>query len=285
MIASAACDAHVHVIGPQPLYPMQPERAYTPEDAPRSALVAHLQTLKMGRVVVVQPSFYGVDNRCTMQAVSELNASNADSARAVVVLPEAITETELARLHAAGARGVRINLDSGGHGGKDDLAAHVRELAARVAPFGWHLQVLAQIPALTALLSTLSQLPIPVVLDHFASVNDAALDSADAGAIVRLVGSGHAYVKLSAPYRLPAPLAASARALAQANPQRILWGSDWPHTQREPMRARLEVSRFQTVDAAANLRTLAETLGDTAAVQAMLVTNPARLYGFAPAKA
>ena len=277
---SQACDTHVHVIGPQSRFAMQAARVYTPRDAPRPLLDKHLQALQLGRVVVVQPSFYGFDNSCTLHAVAELNATNPDSARAVVVVPEEIDEAGLAQLHAGGVRGVRINLDSGGHGGEHDTAAHLHALAARIAPFGWHVQVLAQAAALLPLLPTLAQLPVRVVLDHFAGISDTSLASPDAQTILALVASGQAYVKLSAPYRLPGALAATARAFARANPERILWGSDWPHTQREPGRARLEVSRFQIVDSASNLRELCECIDDAAFIKPMLVANPARLYGF-----
>jgi predicted TIM-barrel fold metal-dependent hydrolase len=133
---------------------------------------------------------------------------------------------------------------------------------------------------LLPLLPTLAQLPVPVVLDHFAGISDVSMASPDAQAILALVASGQAYVKLSAPYRSAAPLAATARALARANPARILWGSDWPHTQREPGRDRLEVSRFQSVDAGRNLRETCDWIDDVAFIEQMLVTNPVRLYGF-----
>ena len=284
------CDTHVHVIGPHAQFALDPARRYTPSEAPRTALEAHLQAVGANRVVIVQPSFYGADNRCTLHAVAQLNAGGAGAAvqaRAVAVVAADITEAELAQLHGAGVRGLRLNLPSGGHGvAAHDAPRHLSELAARIAPFGWHVQVFGAAPQLAALAPTFARLPVPVVLDHFGLLHAGELTGAVGRALVDLVGNGRVYVKLSAPHRASVlggdypDLATVAQAFARANPERLLWGSDWPHTHADPTKSAVDISVCRQIDAAHHLALMRGWVDGDNVMRQALIDNPARLYGF-----
>lgn len=280
---SAECDCHVHVIGGDTDYPMLPDRAYTPPAASLSALRRHLDTLGLGRVVLVQPSIYGTDNRCLLDALSELG----ECARGVAVVDASITDDELAALDAAGVRGVRVNLESTG---ADDVAAAsdvLRTLAARIATYRWHIQIYASSRVVAALADVIATLPIHVVLDHFATIPaQPGIGHPHFAAVEALVRSGRAYVKLSAAYRVSAhsprhaDVAPLARALIEANDERVLWGSDWPHTNRLPGAKPLDVSPFRAIDDMALLEEAhAWSTSDTVRHK-LFVANPARLYRF-----
>ena len=284
------CDTHVHVIGPHAQFALDSARRYTPSEAPRALLEGHLQTVGANRVVIVQPSFYGTDNRCTLHAVAQLNAGGAGSAvqaRAVAVVAADITDAELAQLHGAGVRGLRLNVHSGGHGvAAQNTPRHISELAARIAPFGWHVQVFAAAEQLAELAPTFARLPVPVVLDHFGLLHASELNGAVGRAQVDLVGSGRAYVKLSAPHRASVlggdypDLAAVAQAFARANPERLLWGSDWPHTHADLTKSASEISPCRSMDAAHHLALLRGWVDDDRVMRQTLIDNPAQLYGF-----
>ncbi len=218
----------------------------------------------------MQPSPYGTDNACILDAVEKLGKQ----ARAVAVIPTTgIQDSTLWKMHRGGVRGVRINLQTAG---VQDAAVAQRLLddaAARVADQGWHVQTFASLRLLRRL--ELKKLKATLVIDHFGLPRD----QDDCDHLVSLLRGGRVYVKLSAANRLavdPAPLA---RALAAANPERCLWGSDWPHPfsgARKPA----EVQPFDRVDDAEALARLRGWLGDEALFRKILVDNPARLYDF-----
>lgn len=276
---AGACDCHTHVVGDPQAWPMVADRHYTAGPAPAAALAAHLRACGLQRAVIVQPSFYGTDNGCLLEALDELQGAG----RGVAVLDPGVDDATLAGLHARGVRGLRLNMESGGIRDPRAVEAGLRAWAGRLAPLGWHLQVFAT-PATTGpLAGLLADLPVPVVLDHFALV--ASLDDPMAAPLLALVRGGQAYVKLSAAYRIApawprADVSAVARAFLEVNPARVLWGSDWPHTNREPGKGPLETSRYRDI-ASADLRdTIARWLPTPALRQQVLVDNPARLYGF-----
>jgi predicted TIM-barrel fold metal-dependent hydrolase len=281
-LPAGACDCHVHVVGDAQAWPMVPDRHYTPGPASVGALQEHLHRLGLQRAVIVQPSFYGTDNGCMLEALDRLQGAG----RGVAVVDEAITPAALQDLHARGIRGLRVNVESAGIRDPRAVEAALRCWADRIAPLGWHLQVYAAPAVLAALADLLAALPVPVVLDHFAMIPAGTPpDDPTATRLLGLVGSGRTYVKLSAPYRVAAEGPASnvdalAQAFLAAHPLRVLWGSDWPHTHREPGRTALEVSRYRDIPSA-SLRDAIERWLPTAALrQHVLVDNPARLYGF-----
>jgi predicted TIM-barrel fold metal-dependent hydrolase len=277
----------VHVFGPADRYPFAASRTYKPGDASVEDLQAHQAALRLDRVVIVQPSPYGADNACTVDGLLRLG----DQSRGVAVIDPATTEAELWRMHAAGVRGVRVNLETSSQSDPAIAAAELRGAAARVAPLGWHVQVFTNLGVVQALHDMLLTLPVTVVLDHFAGAK-AALSTGQPGfgSLLSLVRQGRAYVKLSAPQRSSAlenvtdvlPLA---RALAEANPERLVWGSDWPHPGAWPNRPRHpdELESFHPIDDGHALNRLASWFPEAGLRRLILSENPARLYDFPPA--
>ena len=227
-----ACDCHAHVCGPQSRYPYAPDRLYTPEDASPADYRRLLDSLGMERGVLVQPSIYGADNRALLDAL----ATDRERLRGVAVVPYDIHARELEPLHQAGVRGVRINIvdlkDGKGVLPLDDL----RRLAVKVKPFGWHVEFLMHVDEFPELDRQLADFPVDVVFGHLGYVNTKQTP-AERGfqALLRLVKDGKAWVKLTAPYRLTpsampyADTDVFAKALVDAAPERLLWGTDWPH--------------------------------------------------------
>ena len=264
-----SCDCHVHVFGPAARYPFSSDRAYTPPSASLEQLVALHDSLDLERVVIVQPSPYGTDNSCTLDAAKRLGRC----ARAVVVVDE---KSDLEEMHRAGARGIRVNLYTAG---ENDPAAALRSLheaVERARPLGWHVQVFTTMALIEKLESAMQDFAVPLVVDHFGLPQDRKIDP-----LLRLVRRGKAYVKLSATHRFPADPAPIARALAEANPERLLWGSDWPHPGgAHGVRNRDAIQPFDAIDDRAALDRLAAWFPDANLRRKILVDNPARLYDF-----
>ncbi|MGN6661822.1 MAG: amidohydrolase family protein [Achromobacter mucicolens] len=285
-LAAGACDCHVHVVASQADYPMLADRPYTPGPASADALRAHLQRLGLAHAVIVQPSIYGADNRLLVDSLLALDGA----ARGVAVVDDDVADAELSRLHDAGVRGLRVNLESTGASDAATVSRALSAWAGRLAGQGWHLQVYASLDAIAAAAPALARLPVPVVLDHFAMIPAALpLDDPRVRQVLALVGDGAAYVKLSASYRISASpddteaatrVTALARALIACNPERALWASDWPHTNREPGKGRTEVSAYRDIPPERLLREIAAWLPDAALRRQVLAANPAALYGF-----
>jgi len=230
-VPRGACDCHTHVFGPVEKFPFSSKRLYTPGDASINDLEALHRTLHIDRVVVVHPSPYGADNACTVDAVRRLG----DRARGVAVINDKTSDAELDDMHKAGIRGVRVNLESYGESDPEVAGLYLMQAAERVAPLGWHVQTYTNLGVLAALHDTILALPTTLVIDHFGRPQ-AARGTAQPGfeQLLALLRSGKVYVKISAPYRISlephypdaAPIA---RAMIGANPDRIVWGSDWPH--------------------------------------------------------
>ncbi len=300
-LPAGACDCHTHVFGDPALYPYAAGRQYTPGLATVDHLAEHQCTLGLQRVVVVQPSPYGSDNRCTVDALRMLGAHRA---RGVAVIDDGTTDDELALMHTAGMRGVRVNLETHGIGDAAEARRQLLRASDRVALLGWHLQLYTRPAVLAALAPTIRDLPNDVVLDHFGGIRaESGIDQPQLDPLRDLLAGGRLWIKLSAPQRISATpddaaTAALARALVAARPDRMLWGSDWPHPGAHPGRPRdpAVVEPFHPIDdghALARLRRW--TAGDDGAsdadtdtdaagnarLRAILVDNPARLYDFA----
>jgi predicted TIM-barrel fold metal-dependent hydrolase len=285
-VIAGACDCHAHVFGPYDRFPLAADRPYTPPEASLDDLRAMHGALGVERVVIVAASPYGADNAALVDAVARLG----DDGRGVVALDPGDADADLDAMHAAGVRGVRINLASVGAADPDAADAALRATATRVAPRGWHVDLHGGLDVIAALRGTIAAAPAPTVIDHFGLADPAAGPGQPGfAALCELAAADHAYVKLSAPERLGsepdgAGVAALARALLDAAPERMLWASDWPHTGGGPhgggARDPSAVEPFREIDDARALARLDEWTRDEAEARRVLVDNPARLYGF-----
>jgi len=283
-VPAGACDCHVHVFGTAAEFPFTASRGYTPPPANAAELMALLETLHLSRVVIVQPSVYGSDNSCTLDGMRRLGKR----ARGVAVIDEATTDAALDEMHKAGIRGVRVNLETAGETDPDAARRNLAAAAARVAPLGWHVQVYTRLSVIARLSDDVMRLPLPIVFDHFGGAQAAGgTDQPGFAELLALVGAGHAYVKVSAAYRssekAPAydDMAPLARALIAVNPERILWGTDWPHPHAAaPAAAPDAIAPFYAIDDGLALNQLPLWTPDAAIRRKILVDNPARLYTF-----
>ena len=273
-------DTHVHIIGSQIDYPMLPERRYTPSQATVDSLQTHLQHLGLDRAVIIQPSIYGLDNRCTLDALEALQ----NKARAVLVLPENVSDAELNAFDVQGARGIRLNIESTGNFSAADLAMQLQFWGARLVDIGWHIQVYAPMTWIAQCVEVIAKLPVPVVLDHFALWTEVACASDEARALLDLFATGKIYIKLSASYRLPIDCPSELTVLVHRflflRPDRLLWGSDWPHTNREAGKLPTEVSQFRSISLEGMLDERRIWLEGSNWQQQVLVDNPSQLYRF-----
>ncbi len=265
---AGACDTHAHVFAPAGVYPYAARRPYTP--APDTGLEAYrrmLGAIGFARGVLVHSNIYGPDNRATTDAL----AAMAGSFRGIALVRPEIDDRALAALAAVGMRGIRINLEFPGEVGLDDLEA----MAPRLAGLGWHVQMLTSVARLPAIAARLKALPIDVVVDHMGlPQGDDDLAGPGSRALLELLGTGRVWVKLSAPYyadREPGyPFASrAARRLWQACPERMLFGTNWPHPHADPV-----------PDEGALVDWIAAVVDSATGLRQVLVDNPSRLYGF-----
>lgn len=281
-----ACDCHVHVFWPRALYPVAEDRVFAPGVASVEDLVHMHTAIGIDRVVLVQASTHGDDNRGVLHAAKALNDMGRP-ARVVAVLPSGTTVRELEQLHAAGVRGLRVNLQSYGETDRSVAASRLQTAAAMAAEVGWHVQTYTNLGVIAELKDVIASLPVPLVVDHFA-LADPAAGSTQPGwsALLDLVADRNVWVKLSAPYRLVRDLdgkdgRAMARSFIDANADRMLWGTDWPHTGPWPglPRDRDGEEPFHPIDDGAML-SMFERWTSAEERQKIFVSNPARLYGF-----
>jgi predicted TIM-barrel fold metal-dependent hydrolase len=282
-VPERACDCHVHVFGDPSQFPFAASRTYTPESASVAELLAIHRALHISRVVFVQPSVYGTDNTCTLDAMKHYGSG----ARGIVVLPSAIRSTTLDNMEHAGIRGVRINLGTAGDANLDDARHRLKSAIQQIRGRKWHVQVYAALPVIAALRDIVLASPVPVVFDHFGGAQGAAgVQQPGFDELLQFVGSGKGYVKISGAYRasISAPdysdAAPLARALITANPHRILWGSDWPHPDTHSGREASDVSPLLRIDDGHLLNLLATWVPDADLRNTILVDNPATLYAF-----
>ena len=273
VLPARACDSHAHVLGPRTRYPFSTQRVYTPADCVADAYQRMLTTCGIGRAVLVQPSVYGDDNALLVDTLM----TDPQRLRGVAVISAAVTDVELERLHAAGVRGARVNL----------VDRHSREarlpmmelsaLAARIAPLGWHLELLVHVDEIADQLAELGSLAVPIVFGHFGYLSHGrGADNPGFRALLALARSGRAWVKMTGPYRLSAqalPYAACdelAAALREVALDRLVWGTDWPHV----------MLRGAMPNDADLVDLLTRWLPDPDERRRVLVDNPQALYDF-----
>ncbi len=264
-----ACDCHMHFFDSR--YPLAPKARREEHDATVSDYREVQHRLGLERVVVVQPTAYGRDNRCTLAAIEELG----QCARGIAVIDESITDQAIESLHRAGIRGVRFRMLEPPELPWELLPA----MASRIAPFGWHIQFQMDGRDLQERTAMLSALPCPVVIEHIGKfLEPVPVSHPGFQALLRLVDGGRCWVKLSGAYMMSksgpplyADIGELAKALVRHAPQRLVWASNWPH----PIAARVGVP-----DDAMLLDLLLDWAPDERVRNAILADNPARLYGF-----
>jgi predicted TIM-barrel fold metal-dependent hydrolase len=267
-------DTHVHVF--EPGYALSPVRGYNPPYSTLADLTRLHATLGIDRVVFTQPSVYGIDNSAILEAMTALNRDTPNRALAIVALAMDVSEKRLAALDASGARGVRLNFDN--KGGMPIEIAQIPELAARIRPFGWHIEFLFPGEDIVELMPVFTALAVPMSIAHFAYQPAAAgVGAAGFRALVELARRGNTWIKISGANRVSAtdlppyddvkPLA---RALIAAAPERIMWGTDWPH----PNKYVANPNDGDLVDA------FGDWVSDDAMRRKIMVDTPAAFYRF-----
>jgi predicted TIM-barrel fold metal-dependent hydrolase len=284
-VPAGACDTHTHVFGDPQRFPFATARAYTPEQASIAEMRDLHTALHTERVVIVHPSVYGTDNSCTLDGMKQLGSI----VRGIAVIDEKTPESALDEMDRAGMRGIRVNLETTGQSDPAVARQRFQEAVDRIKRRSkWHIQVYTRLSVIEAIKDQVAAAPMPVVFDHFGGAQ-AALGVNQPGfdTLLNLVRSGKAYVKISAPYRSStkppdyADVAPLAKALIGANPQHILWGSDWPHP-ASPVAHRpvTEVTPLWQVDDGRIFNQLPLWAPDERVRKIILVENPAKLYGF-----
>lgn len=282
-----ACDCHTHIFADPREFPFAPGRRYTPSTADDRQLARHLHALGLGRVVVVQPSVYGFDNGATLHAIAALGPAVARGVAAIEI--DRISDAELDRLTAGGMRGVRLNLETDGTTSVAEARRLLESAARRVQGRGWHLQVHARLALFAELSPAFASLEVPLVLDHYAGTHaSTSPEHPDFRQLLAAMRSGAVYVKLSAGHLCGitdsdfARLAPLTHALIAERADRLVWGSDWPHPVPAPLAgASVEsITPLQQVDDRGSLALLRACAPDAGTLEQILVSNPARLYGF-----
>jgi 2-pyrone-4,6-dicarboxylate lactonase len=275
-----ATDCHAHICGPAHRFPYAQQRIYTPPDALLPDYRALLTTLGAERAVLVQPSVYGDDNRALVAALE----TDRSALRGVAVVKPSVTDRELETLQATGVCGIRCNIVDLAHAKGVLPVAELRQLARRIAPLKWHLELLMHVNEFPDLAQQLGDLPVDLVFGHFGYVA-AERTTSDPGfqSLLSLVREGIAWVKFTGPYRISRAFDTSAGsetaytdvrpfadALLDANPRRLLWGSDWPHV----------MVKHRMPHAADMYDVFGEWVKDRSLREQILVSNPAQLYRF-----
>jgi 2-pyrone-4,6-dicarboxylate lactonase len=274
VLPRGSIDTHVHVF--EPGYPLSPGRGYNPPDSTLADLKHLHATLGVDRVVFTQPSIYGVDNSAILDAMAALNAERANRARCVVAISLDITDDQLAALDKSGVRGVRLNTDN--KGGMPIEMNEIPELVARIAPFRWHIEFLFPGKDIVELMPVFGALKAPMSIGHFAyQPATAGVRAAGFQALLELVRRGNTWVKISGANRVSATdlppyddVAPMAHALIEAAPDRIMWGTDWPH----PNKYLVNPNDGDLVDA------LGDWVADEGMRRRILVDTPAAFYRF-----
>jgi predicted TIM-barrel fold metal-dependent hydrolase len=273
-VPRGAADCHVHIFGPAAKYPYGENRSYTPPDLPLSQLRAMHRTLGVDRLVLVQASVHGTDNSIILDAL----ASDPKNLRAVAAMTEETSDGELARMREAGVRGVRVNLVDRGGMPFRSLAA-LAHAAERIRDLGFHLELLVHVESFPELRELTKTICVPMSVGHigYTKAGEGGLDHPGFQDFLAMLRDGFFWVKLTGPYRISArskfpydDVASMAQAVIAAAPDRIVWGSDWPHV----MVASGMPNDGDLLDA------LMEWAPDPVLRNRILVDNPARLYGF-----
>ena len=263
-----ATDAHCHVFGPAAKFPYAPNRRYTPEDAPKEMLRALHDHLRISRAVIVQASCHGIDNAAMLDCI----ASDPKRYRGVAIVNDGFTDKDFDTLHAGGVRGVRFNFVK--HlGGAPDMAVFNRVMD-RIKGRGWHVVLHLDAPDIIPLSDVMRKLPLPFVIDHMGRVPAKdGVDQPPLRALLELSRLENCWIKVCGAERISMPpydkAVPIAHAIVEAAPERVLWGTDFPHP-----------NPTHEADEADLVDLVPQYAPDAAMQKRLLVDNPARLYDF-----
>ncbi|QBR03665.1 amidohydrolase family protein [Paraburkholderia pallida] len=269
-VPDLACDAHMHVFGPLDRYPCVARPHYTLPDGKLASYLQLMEVLKLRRFVIVQPSFYGTDNRCMIDALKMAGSI----ARGVAMIEEETDAAMLDSFHKAGVRAVRLDLFARSALPTAEIQQYITRMAKRCASLGWHLQFYAPGWVVRNLIPFLADVQTDYVIDHMGyMLEEDGLTQDDFARLLDLLRDGNCWLKLSAPYRISKhrgydAVAPMAKGIIAAAPRKVIWGSDWPHIP--------DGSR----DTGELLNLLARWTDDAAVHRAILADNPARLFNF-----
>jgi 2-pyrone-4,6-dicarboxylate lactonase len=276
LMGPLSCDTHAHICGPEAKFAYSDKRIYSPPDALAETYITLLKTLRLERCVLVQPSVYGTNNTVMLQAMGSI-ARAGIACRAVAVVDPSITDEELNTMHGAGVRGIRFNLVDMADPKSGPPLDEIRAICERTATRGWHTEFLIHVDDYPNLDEMLAGFPTDIVIGHCGYVRLGGPQTNNGfQAMLRLAQAGKCWIKLTGPYRiskgdLPYVEAGKfAHAALTAAPNRVLWGTDWPHvmvTKNMPNDADLCDLIYHWVS-------------DSETRRKLLVENPARLYGF-----
>ena len=263
-----ACDAHCHVFGPGSVFPYAPNRRYTPEDAPKETLKALHDHLGLTRAVIVQASCHGSDNRAMLDAL----AWQPELYRGVAIIDANTPGSDIPVMHRAGVRGARFNFVK--HlGGSPDMDVFANVLR-RIKPLGWHVVLHVDAPDIIPLSDMMRGLTLPFVIDHMGRVPAKdGVDQKPLEALLDLAKLERCWIKVSGSERIDMPpydkAVPIARRIVEASPDRVLWGTDFPHP-----------NSTHEADEADLVDLLPKIAPDPAMQKKLLVDNPAKLYGY-----
>jgi 2-pyrone-4,6-dicarboxylate lactonase len=270
VLPRGTCDAHFHVF--EPGFPAVQKPHYTFPDGSLAKYVALCDYLGIQRMVLVQPSYYGTDNRLTIETLNRLGSR----ARGVVMVEDKISEQELDSFHAAGVRAIRLDLFARASWRREDIHQYIRRMLEITRPRGWHIQFYTPGHVVRDLIPFLATLDDDFVIDHMGyMLEEDGLTSTDFRRLLDLLQKGKAWLKLSAPYRIAKSkgyesIEHLARGIVETRPDRAIWGTDWPHL--------TDGSR----DTGELVNLLLDWIPDEKVRHQVLVDNPARLFGFGP---
>ena len=265
-----ACDGHVHVFEQGQQYPSVPKPHYTLPDGGLTKLVRMGEATSLSRFAIVQPSYYGTNNRCMLDALDKLGARG----RGVAMVEDSISDDELRQMHRAGVRALRLDLFLRAQWPLTDIVAYIKRSVRKAKPLGWHLQFYTPGRVVRDLIPYLAEVEIDFVIDHMGYMLESdGLTRADFDRLLEAVAYSTGWMKLSGPYRVAkdgnyAKLRPLARAIVEAVGHRTIWGSDWPHIPNGQM------------DTGSLLNLLANWVPEAALRTRILCDNPAWLYGF-----
>tara|TARA_Y100001934_G_scaffold8656_1_gene11746 strand:- start:234 stop:1118 length:885 start_codon:yes stop_codon:yes gene_type:complete len=273
-LPKGSVDTHVHIFDQK--YKLSPGRGYNPPDSTLADLDHLHEVLGIDRVVFTQPSVYGTDNSAILDGMMSRNDKVANTARAVVAVDGDVKESELEKFESLGVRGIRLNTDN--KGGMPVDMRDIGELAEKIKDFGWHFEFLFPGKDILELMPTFKSLSIPMSIGHFAyQPATSGIDALGFQALLELVKDGNTWIKISGanrvsetdlpPYDDVKPMA---QKLIDAAPERIMWGTDWPH----PNKYEVNPNDGDLVNA------FGEWVQDEAMRQKIMADNPREFYRF-----